>query len=180
MRRCWAVGSSEVLYFFQQRRISMSVYSVKGKGWRYDFTLQGIRYTEAWFKTKKEAKQAEARKKEEIKNPQPELKTPTDMDFLTLANKRLDHVKSYDTKEHFRHVLYHVRRWIKEWNGLMCSEISDIMVETYILKRSVVSPDAANKDLIYLRAFFNYGIKKKLILENPTTGIDFLPVDKMK
>ena len=33
----------------------MSVYSVKGKGWRYDFTRKGARYTEAWFKTKKEA-----------------------------------------------------------------------------------------------------------------------------
>ena len=37
-------------FFFPRRRSSMSVYSVKGKGWRYDFTLKGIRYTEAWFK----------------------------------------------------------------------------------------------------------------------------------
>ena len=34
----------------------MSVYSKKGKGWRYDFMLNGQRYTEAWFKTKKAAK----------------------------------------------------------------------------------------------------------------------------
>ena len=33
----------------------MSVYFVKGKGWRFDFTLEGIRYTEAWFETKKAA-----------------------------------------------------------------------------------------------------------------------------
>ena len=39
----------------------MSVYFVKGKGWRYDFTLNGTRQTEAWFTTKKEAKQAEAK-----------------------------------------------------------------------------------------------------------------------
>ena len=38
----------------------MSVYSVKGKGWRYDFTQKGKRCTKAWFKTKTEAKQAVA------------------------------------------------------------------------------------------------------------------------
>jgi hypothetical protein len=69
----------------------MSVYSVKGKGWRYDFVLKGIRHTEAWFKTKKEAKEAEARKREELKNPPvTEMKTagptPTDMAFLDLVN----------------------------------------------------------------------------------------------
>ena len=49
----------------------MSVYSVKGKGWRYDFTHKGTRHTEAWFKTKKEAKEAEAKKRQELKNPPP-------------------------------------------------------------------------------------------------------------
>ena len=38
----------------------MSFYFVKRKGWRYDFTLKGQRYTGAWFATKKDAKQAEA------------------------------------------------------------------------------------------------------------------------
>ncbi|MGA1864979.1 MAG: hypothetical protein ACMUHX_07950 [bacterium] len=35
----------------------------KGKGVRYDFTLKGIRHSNAWFKTKAEAKQAEAKKR---------------------------------------------------------------------------------------------------------------------
>ena len=33
-------------------------------------------------------------------------------------------------------------------------------------------------DLRYLRAAFNYGLKRKLILHNPTEGIEFLPVRK--
>ncbi len=37
----------------------MSVYFIKGKGWRYDFILKGTRHTSTWFKTKTEAKQAE-------------------------------------------------------------------------------------------------------------------------
>ena len=47
--------------FFLERRTSMSVYSVKGKEWRYDFILRGIRNTGAWFRTKNEAKQAAAK-----------------------------------------------------------------------------------------------------------------------
>jgi integrase len=158
----------------------MSVYLVKGKGWRYDFTLKGIRHTEAWFKTKTKAKQAEAKRREELKNPKQQKTTQTDTDFLTLANKRLDYVKKYNSKEHFRHVLYHARRWNLEWKDLNCSEISSEMVESYIFKRLEISPHAANKDLRYLRALFNYGIKRKLISDNPTNGIAFLPVEKKK
>jgi len=63
----------------------MSVYSVKGKGWRFDFTLKGIRYTETWFKTKTEAKQAETERRKEVLNPAPQIEIPTDMDFLELG-----------------------------------------------------------------------------------------------
>ncbi len=40
----------------------MSVYSQRGKGWRYDFIQKGNRYTSTWFKTKMEAKRAEAKR----------------------------------------------------------------------------------------------------------------------
>jgi len=81
----------------------MSAYFVKGKdkGWRYDFTLKGIRYTEAWFKTKRKAKEAEARQREKLKNPKipvPTETVPIDMDFLELVNRRLDHVKAYNSE----------------------------------------------------------------------------------
>ena len=46
----------------------MSVYFIKGKGWRYDFTLNGKRCTAAWFQTKREALAAEAKRKEEAKH----------------------------------------------------------------------------------------------------------------
>ena len=158
----------------------MSAYFIKGKGWRYDFTLKGTRYTEAWFKTKTEAKQAEARKKEEIKNPKPEPATPIDTDFLELVNLRLDHVKAYNSDDHFKDVLYHSRRWIKKWNGLTCREISSDMIEKHVIKRSEVSNRVGNKELQYLRALFNYGIKRKLISINPTEDIGFFPVENVK
>ena len=68
----------------------MSIYSVKGKGWRYDFILEGTRYTKGWFKRKQDAqKAATLERKEEIKNPAPPREvpeTPTDMAFLDLVN----------------------------------------------------------------------------------------------
>ncbi len=43
----------------------MSVYSAKKRGWRYYFTLNGVRYTGAGFKTKTEAKAAATMKRSE-------------------------------------------------------------------------------------------------------------------
>ncbi len=160
----------------------MSTHSKDGKGlkWRYDFSLNGIRYTKAWFKTKREAKKAEAKKREEVSNPVQLQKTPIDMDFLELVNMRLDHVKKYNSEEHFRHVLYHSRRWVKEWQGRACSDIKTVMVKKYVLKRSDVSSYAANNEIRYLRALFNFGINLQLIKENPAKNINFLPVVKKK
>lgn len=159
----------------------MSVYLVKGKGWRYDFTLKGIRHTEAWFKTKTEAKKAEVERREELKNPKPVEKTSIDMGFLELVNKRLDHVKAYNSEQYYRDHVYYGKKWIKEWEGLNCCEITNDMVESYLIKRSKeVSPYTANYELRYLRALFNFGRKpqRMLISNNPTQGIDFFPVEK--
>jgi len=94
----------------------MSVYSVKSKGWRYDFTQKGIRHTEAWFKTKKEAKEAEARKRQELKNPpaqaEPEM-IPTDMAFLDLVNKRLDFIQAYKSQKYYVDHIYTTRKLVR-------------------------------------------------------------------
>ncbi|MFY9944028.1 MAG: tyrosine-type recombinase/integrase [Desulfobacterales bacterium] len=158
----------------------MSVYSKRGKGWRYDFTHKAVRHTEAWFKTKREAMQAEAKKREEVENPRPETETPIDMDFLTLVNRRLDYVQASCAKGHFKVVLYHSRRWVKRWNGLKCNGITCTMIEDWVIKRSRVSAIVANKELQYLRALFNYGVERNIISDNPTNKMGFLPVDKRK
>jgi integrase len=63
---------------------------------------------------------------------------------------------------------------------MSCKEITAEKVEVYLKKRLRVSPHVANKELQYLRATFNFGVKKSLIMHNPTDGIDFFPVDKRK
>jgi integrase len=60
----------------------------------------------------------------------------------------------------------------------MCRDISLSAVQQHLLERRKISALTANKDLRYLRATFNYGIRKKLIAANPTEGLDFFPVEK--
>lgn len=92
------LGSS---LFSHERRNSMSVYLVKGRGWRYDFILNRSRYPKAGFLTKREARRAEAKKRKEIENlvqASENLTTPTDMNFLELVNRRMDYVKAYNSE----------------------------------------------------------------------------------
>ena len=156
----------------------MSVYSVKGKGWRYDFTLEGTRYTGSWFKTKTKAKNAETKRREDLEKPTEEIVAPTDMAFLELVNRRLDHVKAYNSATHYETYFYTARGWIKRWKDNFCGEISEQMVRDFLLERSKVSAYTANRELRYLRATFNFGKKRKLILLDPTEGIEFMPVER--
>jgi integrase len=157
----------------------MSCYLVKGKGWRFDFTLKGERYASKWYDTEAKARRAEGRRKEEILNPEPpETVTPTAMDFLELVNRRMDHVKAYNSDRHYGDHIYLARKWVKEWNGMRCREVDRDKIQAYLLKRVQTSPFTANKDLRYLRALFNFGVSREWIGENPTRGIPFFPVEK--
>ena len=158
----------------------MSVYLIKGKGWRYDFTLKGTRYTETWFKTKTQARKAEVKRREELKNPTPVAKTPTDMGFLELVNRRLDYVKEYDSEKHYTDSVYMAKRWTQRWGDLLCSEVTEEMVQRFVLERKSVSSETANKEIRYLKATFNFGKKKKCITVNPADGVEFLPRTEKK
>ena len=175
----------------------MSVYSVKGKGWRYDFILNGTRHTRGWFKLKREAVKAATLKKEKLKNPTPvievpetstpkqisqiEATIPIDMDFLELINKRLDYVKAYNSDRHYADYVYMARRWVKHWKGKRCSQIDAESIRVFLLKRlKMTSAYTANKELRYLRATFNFAMhpSRDWLKHNPTRGIDFFPVEK--
>ena len=161
----------------------MSVYSVKGKGWRYDFILDGVRYSSNWFETKAEAREAEAKRREEIKSPNPEPAmvmetTPTAMGFLDLVNRRLDHVKAYNSERHYTDHFYMAKRWIGEWEKLSCEEVSREKIQKFLLKRAEVSPFTANKDLRYLRALFNFGISRNWIVGKSDSGAFLLSCGK--
>jgi integrase len=154
----------------------MSCYFIRGKGWRYDFTLNGKRHTETWFKTKKEARKAEEEKRQELSKPV-EMIT-TDTAFLDLVNRRLDYVKAYNSDSHYDDSVVFARRWVNQWGDFPCSEVTTEAIETFLLNRKEVSVATANKELRLLKAMFNFGLKKKLVRFNPTTGIESFPEEK--
>jgi len=154
----------------------MSTYFIKGKGWRYDFMLNGVRYTQAGFQTKTKAKRAEADKRKEVLEPP--MAAPTDMGFLELVNRRLDHMKAYNSKAHYDDYRYRCKPWVQLWGHLECGEITREIIQAFILKRSKVSACTANRDMVSLRSLFNFGRKQNWINVNPTEGIGVLPVEK--
>ena len=158
----------------------MSVYLVKAKGWRYDFTLKGDRYTNTWFKTKREAKQKEVEKRKEVlKNPiLPVMETQTDTAFSELINRWLDHVQAYKSEEYYKTNRNLARHWVRLWGHLLCSELLTRMIEKRLIERKKVSAYSANKELRHLRTIFNFGKKKQILAINPTDGIEFFPVTK--
>lgn len=161
----------------------MSIYSVKGKGWRYDFTLKGTRHTEAWFTTKKEAQSAEAEKRKEVLNPASLITGPiqTDMEFLELVNRRLDYVKEYNSVRYYTNHIYAAKRWCRLWGKMICSEITSDMIQAFVYKqKKSVSAISANMQLTMLRAMFNFGMvsPRNWISNNPTIGLAFFPVEK--
>jgi len=100
------------------------------------------------------------------------------MDFKELINQRLDYVKAYHTEHHYKDYVSLAGRWDKEWEQRKCSQIIPNDIQQYMICRSHVSNFTANKDLRYLRATFNYGLKRGWIQSNPTKNISFLPVEK--
>jgi integrase len=156
----------------------MSIYFEPGRGWKYDFQFQKRRHQSNYYKTKTEAREAEAEKRKELKNPVPIPEIPTDMAFLTLINKRLDYLQAYRANSHYMETKYLAKRWVKEWKSKLCSEICAEDIQQFVLKRRKVSNYTANKEIRYLRAMFNFGVKKRYIQGNPTSGVEFLPVEK--
>ncbi len=102
----------------------------------------------------------------------------SDMAFLELVNLRLDYVRAYNSELHYEDHVYSARRWLKEWGKLNCSEIKRDSVERFVMKRKKVSAVTANKEIRLLRATFNFGLKRELILKNPVDGVEFLPTEK--
>jgi len=158
----------------------MSVYLDKVKGWRYDFILEGKRYSAAGFETKVKARQAEAKRREEVENFQEiqDENTPIAMTFLELANRRLDHVQAYNSERHYMELKYMAKRWVKVFGKFEVTKVTSLMIQKFILQRAKVSGHVANKEIRYLKAIFNFAKKWKWIVDNPVEGIPLVPVEK--
>jgi integrase len=103
------------------------------------------------------------------------------MAFLDLINKRLDHVKAYNSERHYSDHLYQAKKWLGNWGKLNCSDIKADMIQNYLFKRLKQSTAyTVNRELRTLRALFNFGMNptRAWIEKNPTHGLVFFPAEK--
>lgn len=98
--------------------------------------------------------------------------------FSDLIAARLAFVEGYNSAYHSREYQYMAVRWLDEWPDLGADDITLEMVEKFLLERKKKSALAANKDLRYLKAAFNWGIKRGYCRNNPVCGLPFFPVAK--
>ena len=160
----------------------MSVYFNKRREWwEYYFRHKKLSYTGAGFPRKKDALEAEADRKKEVKKPPKPKTEETDMAFLTLLNRRLDYLQAYRTKKHYEDNVYMAKRWAKKWKDLTVHQVTPGMISAYLVNiRKTISAYTANKELGAMRAMWNSGIKppNRWFTDNPTDGIEFFPVEK--
>ncbi|MBF0481646.1 MAG: site-specific integrase [Desulfovibrionaceae bacterium] len=176
----------------------MPIYYIEDKGWRCEIQVKNKRYSTKHFKLKKEAKEAEAALRAEVKIlSKGQSQVQTDITFDKLLELRLDYLQSKgnDRVKYYKDNRYMGRRWIREWDGVPCSQITTIMIEKFLNKRrdeyikqckekgrEVKSLHyALNMDIRCLKALFNYGISRGVLtIKNPVTGLSSYPVDKQR
>ena len=100
------------------------------------------------------------------------------MQFSDLTAARLAYVEGYNSYYHHREYEYMSARWLAVWADLNADYITLEMVECFLLERKKKSALAANKDLRYLKATFNWGLKRGYCGKNPVVGLPFFPVAK--
>lgn len=175
----------------------MSVFKVKDLGYRFEFQMNKQRYTSKYFEKKKNAIEAEAKLKEEVKSVARNANTTmTDITFYELLQLRLDYLKAKgaDRGKYYNDNRYMGKRWVKEWKDLLCTQITAIMIQKFLNKRKEEyvrecerlnkKPKslhyALNTDIRCLKATFNYGIRMNIIDNNPVNGIPLFPVNKTR
>ena len=160
----------------------MSVYLVKGKGWRSDFTLNGKRYTMAWFTTKRQAKEAETLKRQELQNPPAARpgaeKTTIDTGFSALANEYLDYAQRRFVERTYKYKVYVYRKFLAFAGNIPVSEITIPLIEAYIRTRSTnINYNRHRKELCTL---FTWAYRRRLMAENPCHFVEKMPEPKFQ
>lgn len=150
----------------------MGLHRVKGKGWRYDFTLEGKRYTRAWFPTKAAAIAArEDHRKQIIKETK--TQTQTGMVFSELANDYLDQATRRFSAKTYKFKAYVYRLFLAHISDIRIGELSIPLIESYLATRRTNS--AYNKHRKEICSLLSWAWKRRLIKENPCLYIPQMP-----
>ena len=142
-----------------------------GKRYRVEVYKGGVRVTaKAGFQNQQAAKKWEAKALTRAEEHQ-----PTGTDFFLLATAYLDDMKERRQHNTVQYKIAALRRFLSFTGGsfplerLRASQVSDYLVA----RKDAMGPEAANRDLVELRALMNWAIRKRLYHENP-----FFPFEK--
>ncbi|MDQ5987401.1 MAG: Tyrosine recombinase XerC [Syntrophus sp. SKADARSKE-3] len=148
-----------------------------GERWWYKFDLHGKTfYSKAVYKTKNEAKKAEAEKMRDADRPKGE------MTFRELCEARMDLIQTKSAHYYLDHKKV-LKPIVKEWGSLDIKQIDRLMVSNYLtdmsqrLKRQGKDNYQANKTLRIIKALFFWALDQDLLDRNPVR-IKLFPINK--
>jgi len=162
----------------------MSVYKEKKSGewtgkWMYHFWFQGEQYTKKGYKTKKDAEEAEAERKKELKNPPLEL-TPS-ISFAALATQYLQDCKARMQTNTWRAKAKYYADFVA-WNkgDIEADKVTVFMLNQYLLYiHDQHGAKRANRDMKDIKAMYNWAILQEElgVSKNPAKPIQEFPED---
>ncbi|MGD8522526.1 MAG: hypothetical protein PVF56_15365, partial [Desulfobacterales bacterium] len=169
---------------YKQKKWYYVKIQINGEKW----TPSKARMTERRWRTKKEARQAEAElriRAAEMQTARSTLITPMSLDLLTLCNDYLADAKvsclGHDTfagKKRF------CKKILKRWGNIPCNDITVHMAQKYLLERAhKVSNNSFNVYRKEGRRLFEWGKKQGLIPRdciNPFAEIEKKPHESGK
>ena len=141
-----------------------------GKVWRYDFMMNGDRYTQSGFQTKRESTAAEAARRKAVKS----ARTTSGTDFKTIAYEYLDLAQRKFVTKTYKQKAFVLKSFVKHTGNLPIEQITASHLHSYLNTRpSNNNYNAHRKDLC---ALFTYAKRVKRILDyNPCWNLDQMP-----
>jgi integrase len=144
-----------------------------GTRYYYQTMLKGKYFRGGGYKTKREARIAEAERRNLPVSP------PAVMDFGSLCELYLDNVKIRQSKLWYNEKRGIIKKQFNQWFAKYVDQITPEEIETHLLQRAEdISPYMANKDFKILKSIFNFSIKKKYLTYNPCSDVEKLPEDE--
>lgn len=142
-----------------------------GKVWRFDFMMNGQRITESGFKTKSEAKEAEAKKRIAVKS---QKMMTSGTDFKTVAYEYLDLAERKFAKGTYKQKVFVLKSFVEHIGNMDIDQITASHLHSYLNTRpSNNNYNAHRKDLCSL---FSFAKKvKRVINYNPFWDLDKMP-----
>jgi len=153
----------------------MTCWYIKGKGWRYQFMLEGTKYNGQWFSTKGESRTAREEHRKRLKAEKKKSESPPSWDFDSLVIEYLPEAQRKYQPKTWKYKRYVFQCFRDHAGNLALDEITPFQISQYLLTRpSNYNSNFHRKDL---SALFNWAVSKGLMADNPCLKVDRLKHD---